>query len=159
MATPDLTVQTLQAQLEQARQDVEDAEHARDAANLARMKVAGQLNTLQKALAAAAPEGSDAKDAQQAALARIGWLATHGTLDPAAATAAKEAEMTAPMPSRAVLEAVIAGTRSFTKEQLEFSVGEVMVLTGWQLTPIELIENGEVWMAEQVLKNQGAASE
>ena len=157
MATPpDPTA--LQAQLKQALQDVEDAEHARDAANLSRMKVAGQLNTLQKALAAAAPDGSNAKDAQVAALARIEWLAINGAADPAAAAAAKAAEMEAPMPSRAVLEAVIAGTRKFTKEQLEFSVGETMVLTGWQMTPLELIEKGEKWLATQVLKNQGDGS-
>jgi len=55
------------------------------------------------------------------------------------------------MPSRSVFEAVIAGKRKFTKEQLEFAVGETMVLTGWQMTPLELIEQGEVWLAEQVL--------
>ena len=93
-----------------------------------------------------------------AALARIEWLAINGTPDPAAAAAAKAAEMEAPMPSRAVLEAVIAGTRKFTKEQLEFSVGETMVLTGWQMTPLELIEKGEKWLATQVLKNQGDGS-
>ena len=154
MATPpDLA--TLQAQLKQALQDAEDAEHARDAAKLARMKVSGQLSTLQKALAAVAPDASSDKDPQVAALARIEWLAIHGKPDPAAAAAAKAAEMEAPMPSRAVLEAVIAGTRKFTKEQLEFSVGETMVLTGWQMTPVELIEKGEKWLAQQVLKNSG----
>lgn len=153
MTTPDL--KTLQARLQQAQQDIEAAEHARDAANLARMKVLGQLNTLQKALAAAAPEGSEARDAQVAALARIEWLTMHGKPDPAAALAAKEAEMNAPMPSRAVLEAVAAGTRKFSKEQLEFTVGEVMVLTGWEMTPLELLEKGEKWLAQQVLDKQG----
>ncbi|KFN44248.1 hypothetical protein [Arenimonas oryziterrae] len=153
---PDLDV--LQAKLKQALQDVEDAEHARDAANLARMKVAGQLNTLQKSLAAAAPEASSAADPQVAALARIEWLVMHGKPDPAAAAAAKDAEMNAPMPSRAVLEAVIAGKRNFTKEQLEFSVGETMVLTGWQMTPIELMEKGEKWLAQQVLKQSTAGA-
>ncbi len=154
MATPpDLA--TLQAQLKQALQDAEDAEHARDTAKLARMKVSGQLSTLQKALAVVAPDASSDKDPQVAALARIEWLAIHGKPDPAAAAAAKAAEMEAPMPSRAVLEAVIAGTRKFTKEQLEFSVGETMVLTGWQMTPVELIEKGEKWLAQQVLKNSG----
>lgn len=155
MATPPDPA-ALQAQLRQALQDVEAAEHARDAANLARMKVAGQLNTLQKALAAAAPDGSDARDPQVAALARVEWLTLHGKPDPAAAAAAKAAEMEAPMPSRAVLEAVIAGKRKFTKEQLEFAVGETMVLTGWQMTPIELIEKGEKWLAQQVLAQANA---
>ena len=154
MTTPDL--QTLKARLQQALQDVEAAEHARDAANLARMKVLGQLNTLQKALAAAAPDGSDAKDAQVAALARIEWLTIHGKPDPAAAAAAKEAEMNAPMPSPAVLAAVVAGTRKFSKEQLEFTIGEVMVLTGWEMTPLELLAKGEPWLAQKVLDNQSS---
>lgn len=148
----------MQAQLQQARQDLEDAEHARDAANLARMKVAGQLNTLQKALAAAAPDGSQAPDPQVAALARVEWLTIHGKPDPAAAAAAKAAEMNAPMPSRAVLEAVIAGRRQFTREQLEFSIAEAMVLTGWEMTPLELTAKGEVWLAQQVLNNQDPAA-
>lgn len=156
MTAPDNELQTLKARLQQALQDVEDAEHARDKANLARMKVAGQLNTLQKSLAAAAPEGSASDDAQSAALQRIEWLAIHGKADPEAAVAAKAAEMEAPMPSRAVLEAVHSGTRMFNKEQLEFTIGEVMVLTGWEMTPIELLAKGQPWLAEQVLKHQGS---
>jgi len=141
-------------QLERLRQDVEDAEHARDAANLQRMKVAGQLNTLQKALAAAAPQVGSSTDPQSDALRRIEWLASHGGADPGAAVAAKKAEMEAPMPGRAVLEAVIAGERKFTKPQLEFSIAEAMVLTGWQQTPLELMAQGEPWLAELILKNQ-----
>lgn len=145
------------AQLERLRQDVEDAEHARDAANLQRMKVAGQLNTLHKSLAAAAPEVAAGKDPQSDALRRIEHLATHGAAVPGAAEAAKAAEMDAPMPGRAVLEAVIAGQRKFTKQQLEFSIAEAMVLTGWQQTPLELMEQGEPWLAELILKNQAEA--
>jgi hypothetical protein len=142
------------AQLQQLRQDVEDAERARDAANLQRMKVAGQLNTLHKALAAAAPQVAAGGDPQSDALRRIEWLASHGGANPDAALAAKAAEMDAPMPSRAVLEAVVAGERKFSKAQLEFSIAEAMVLTGWQQTPLELLENGEPWLAGLILKNQ-----
>ncbi|MBP6597577.1 MAG: hypothetical protein KA187_01535 [Arenimonas sp.] len=141
-------------QLQQLRQDVEDAERARDAANLQRMKVAGQLNTLHKALAAAVPQLESGKDAQSDALRRIEWLASHGAVGPDAALAAKAAEMDAPMPGRAVLEAVIAGERNFSKAQLEFSIAEAMVLTGWQQTPLELLEQGEPWLASLILKNQ-----
>ncbi len=140
--------------LQQLRQDVEDAERARDAANLQRMKVAGQLNTLHKALAAAVPQVESGKDAQSDALRRIEWLASHGATGPEAALAAKAAEMDAPMPGRAVLEAVIAGERRFSKAQLEFSIAEAMVLTGWQQTPLELLEQGEPWLASLILKNQ-----
>ncbi len=141
-------------QLQQLRQDVEEAERARDAANLQRMKVAGQLNTLHKALAAAVPQVAAGTDAQSDALRRIEWLASNGGAGPDAALAAKAAEMEAPMPGRAVLEAVIAGERKFSKAQLEFSIAEAMVLTGWQQTPLELLEHGEPWLAELILKNQ-----
>lgn len=147
-------VEQQEAAMRLLRQDVEDAEHARDAANLARMKIQGQLNVLQKSLAAALPEVGEDTDPQSAALERIEWLAVHGKPDPEAAAAAKEAEMNAPVPSRAVLEAVLAGERAFTKEQLEFTIAEVMVLTGWQMTPLELTGKGQVWLAEQVFRNQ-----
>jgi len=133
--------------------DIEDAEHARDAANLSRMKVMGQLNTLHKSLAAALPHIVHA-DAQQEALLRIEWLLKNGSGDPKAAAAAKAAELEAPMPSREVLELVIAGKRKFNKDQLEFTIGEVMVLTFWEMTPVELMEKGEAWLAQQVLDKQ-----
>jgi hypothetical protein len=159
MTTPDPQIKALQAQLQQALQDAEDAEHARDAANLARMKVLGQLNAVHKALATVVPEVKDAADAQSVALQRVEWLATHGRPNPEAAAAARLAELEAPIPGRAVLEAVIAGKRKFTKEQLEFTISEAMVLSGWEMTPLELMEKGEVWLAKQVLKNQGASAE
>lgn len=152
------SVAALQAGVERLRQDAEDAEHARDAANLQRMKVAGQLNTLHKALAAAAPAVAASGDPQQDALGRIEWLATHGAATPGAAQAAKSAEMDAPMPGRAVLEAVIAGTRKFTKAQLEFTIAEAMVLTGWQMTPLELTEKGEPWLAQLVLDHHAGGA-
>ena len=143
------------AQIARLRQDIEDAEHTRDAANLARMRVFGQLNTLHKTLAAASPDfdGDTSAEAQHIALRRIEWLASRGGTDPNAALAAKEAEMEAPMPGQAVLEAVIAGTRRFTKAQLEFSLTEAIVLTNWELTPLEIMEKGEPWLAELILKN------
>lgn len=146
-------LQLADAAKKQQLQDVEDAEHARDAANLARMKVMGQLNTLHKSLAAALPEITH-HDPQAEALLRIEWLLKHGAGDPAAAAAAKAAEMEAPMPSREVLEAVVAGKRKFNKDQLEFTIGEVMVLTFWEMTPVELMEKGEPWLAQQVLDKQ-----
>lgn len=144
-------------ELARLRQDVEDAEHARDAAKLQRMKVSGQLNTLHKSLAAAAAEVPAGKDAQSDALRRIEHLATHGAAAPGAAEAAKAVEMDAPMPGRAVLEAVIAGERKFTKAQLEFTIAEAMVLTGWAQTPLELMAEGEPWLAALILKNQNEA--
>jgi hypothetical protein len=34
-----------------------------------------------------------------------------------------------------------------------------MVLSGWEMTPLELMEKGEVWPAKQVLKNSDAAAQ
>jgi hypothetical protein len=146
-------LQSAEAVQKQQLQDVADAEHGRDAANLSRMKTLGQLNTLHKSLAAALPHVAH-KDPQQAAIMRIEWLLKNGANDPAAAAAAKAAEMEAPMPSREVLEAVVLGERKFNKAQLEFTIGEVMVLTGWEMTPVELMEKGEPWLAQKVLDHQ-----
>lgn len=152
---------TQAARIERLGQDVEAAERARDTASLARMRVVGQLSTVQKTLAAATPDfqGDAENDPQHVALRRIEWLTSRGGVDPAAAVAAKEAEMEAPMPGQAVLEAVIAGQRHFTKPQLEFSVSEAIVLTGWEMTPVEIMAKGEPWLAELILKNHAAAAE
>jgi hypothetical protein len=159
----DAIVKALESQsalIGRLRQDIEDAEHTRDAANLARMRVFGQLNTLHKTLSAATPdfEGETDGEVQHVALRRIEWLASRGGTDPNAALAAKEAEMQAPMPGQAVLEAVIAGERRFTKAQLEFSVSEAIVLTGWEMTPLEIMERGEPWLADLILRNHHAGS-
>ena len=79
----------------------------------------------------------------------------HGEAD----SAARDAEMEAPMPGQAVLEAVIAGERRFTKAQLEFSLSEAIVLTNWEMTPLELMEKGEPWVAALILKNHATASD
>lgn len=150
----DHAVAALQAERQRLLNDVEAAEHARDAAKLQQMKTAGQLKTLHKSLAAAAPDVAGSSDPQSDALRRIEWLANHGGSDPAAAEAAKAAEMDAPIPGRAVLEAVAAGERKFTKAQLDFSIAEAMVLTGWEMTPLELTQKGEPWLAELILKHQ-----
>ena len=146
------------AQVARLRQDVEDAEHTRDAANLSRMRVFGQLNTLHKTLAAATPdfEADSAGEMQHVTLRRIEWLASRGGVDPNAALAAKEAEMEAPMPGQAVLEAVIAGQRRLSKPQLEFSLTEAIVLTNWELTPLEIMEKGEPWLAQLILNSHTA---
>ena len=151
-------LQAQAAQLSHARQEIEDAEHTRDAASLARMRVLGQLNTVHKALAAASADfaGGGDGDAQHEALRRIEWLALRGVSDPGAALAAKEAEMEAPMPSKAVLEAVIAGQRRFSKPQLEFSLSEAIVLTNWDMTPVEIMAKGEPWLAELILSHHAA---
>jgi len=137
------------------RQDVENAERDRDAEKLQRMRVVGQLNTLQRTIEAATPsfDGEDDGEPQHIALRRVEWLARRAGTDPVAMAAAREEELNAPMPGQTVLEAVIAGERQFTKAQLEFSLSEAMVLCGWELTPLEIMQKGEVWLATLLLKH------
>jgi hypothetical protein len=60
------------------------------------------------------------------------------------------------IPTRAVLEAVVAGQCPFTDDQREWTVAECVALTGWSLTPLELIEKGDAWMAQKVLASPNA---
>lgn len=151
----DTVLKAEDARVLRLRQDVENAEHERDAEKLQRMRAAGQLNTLHKTLDAATPgfEGDEEGEPQHVALRRIEWLAQRGGTDPSAMAAAREEEMSAPMPGQTVLEAVIAGERSFTKAQLEFSLSEAMVLCGWELTPLEIMQKGEPWLAKLLLEH------
>jgi hypothetical protein len=141
------------------RQDVENAERDRDTEKLQRMRVVGQLNTLQRTIEAATPtfDGDDDGEPQHIALRRVGWLARRAGTDPAAMAAALEEELNAPMPGQTVLEAVIAGKRQFTKAQLEFSLSEAMVLCGWELTPLEIMQKGEAWLAKLLLDHHSDA--
>jgi len=141
------------------REDVENAERDRDAEKLQRMRVVGQLNTLQKTIEAATPgfDGDDEGEPQHVALRRVEWLARHAGTDPTALAAAREEELNAPMPGQTVLEAVIAGERQFTKAQLEFSLSEAMVLCGWELTPLEIMQKGEQWLAKLLLDHHSVA--
>ena len=56
---------------------------------------------------------------------------------------------TVPSPER--IAAVAAGAGGFTKEQREWSIGEAMVVTGFQFTPVELIAQGDAAVAKLIL--------
>ena len=150
-----VVLQAEDARVIRLRQDVENAERDRDAEKLLRMRVQGQLNTLHKTIEAATPtfDGEDDGEPQHVALRRVEWLAQHAGTDPTAMAAAREEELNAPMPGQIVLEAVAAGERQFNKAQLEFSLSEAMVLCGWELTPLEIMEKGEPWLAKLLLEH------
>jgi len=152
-----VVLQAEDARVLRLRQDVENAEHDRDAEKLQRMRVLGQLKTLQKTIEAATPtfDGEDDGEPQHVALRRVEWLARRAGTDPTAMAAAREEELNAPMPGQIVLEAVVAGERQFTKAQLEFSLSEAMVLCGWELTPLEIMQKGEAWLAKLLLDHHG----
>jgi len=148
-------LQAEDARVIRLRQDVENAERDRDSEKLLRMRVQGQLNTLHKTIEAATPtfDGEDDGEPQHVALRRVEWLAQRAGTDPTAMAAAREEELNAPMPGQIVLEAVAAGERQFNKAQLEFSLSEAMVLCGWELTPLEIMEKGEPWLAKLLLEH------
>lgn len=148
------------AEIERLQQDIEAAEAAAATAKLARMKATAQLNTVCKALAAVAPQVPEQGDAQTTALARIEALVQGLGVAAAAQVAGIRAEATDPEavpPPGFVLELVKAGQRGFNKAQREFAVAEAMIVTGWQFTPVELLDRGEPWLAGLLLDPNAAA--
>lgn len=141
------------AEIERLQQDLEAAEAAAGAAKLARMKATGQLNTICKTLAAAAPHIEDNGDAQATALARVEALVKGqgANLGSVAEVMAGAADPEAVPPPAFVLEMVKVGERRFNKAQRDFAVAEAMIVTGWQYTPVELLDRGESWLAGLLL--------
>jgi hypothetical protein len=97
----------------------------------------------------------DGGDRIGVALSRIDFLRKQaesgsGKAGNRAAAAAVEEENR--IPSAEVIALVAAGSRRFTNAQREWSVGEAMVLSGFSLTPMELIEQGDAKNAEILAK-------
>lgn len=119
------------------------------------------ITVLREALAEAAadlPADARGDDPQTLALNQIAWLLEQRgrAASPAAGTAARqggEAAAEGPVPTRNVLRAVIAGQRAFSREQREWVVGEALGITGWQYTPVELLDKGDPWLAERILES------
>ncbi|MFT3807828.1 hypothetical protein [Arenimonas sp.] len=128
-----------------------------------RTALENERDTLLGALAIAVPQLTDSGDRVGVALARIDWLIQHGAAKPGAAGAAGGSAAPVgpppegPMPTPEILKAVADGLRPFSKEQREWSVGEAMVLSGFQYTPVELIEKGDSHIARIIVdaRNKG----
>lgn len=116
-----------------------------------------QVDALYKALAEAAPQVVGVSDPHTLAMQRIAEL-TAAKASPPGRKGTQRMAMDDHVPSRAVLEAVVAGQRQFTKDQRDWSVTECLGLTGWQHTPLELMEFGDAWMAEKILASPNAPS-
>ena len=107
------------------------------------------------AVAKAVPKLKDGGDKLAVALARVAWLRSEadkagtGAASAAATRRAPEPQDTVPTPE--LLGAVAAGAATLTKEQREWCVGEAMVLTGFQYTPVELLEKGDAHVAKLIL--------
>ena len=124
------------------------------AAELKREAVSVERDTLLGALASAAPGLKDGGDRLAVALARVAYLksaadkAAEAAATPGGARRAPEPQDT--VPSSELLAAVAAGAANLGKEQREWCVGEAMVLTGFQFTPVELIEKGDAHIAKLI---------
>lgn len=117
-----------------------------------------ERDALLGALASAAPGLKDGGDRLAVALARVAWLkaeAEKGASAPAPAKRAAEPQDT--VPSAELLAAVAAGAAVLTKEQREWCVGEAMVLTGFQFTPVELLEQGDAAIARKIVEARKSA--
>lgn len=122
-----------------------------------RMALENERDALLGALATAVPQLSDGGDRVGVALARIDWLKAHGAPAKASSGGGGRADGTpapppeGPIPNAEILNAVANGQRGFSKEQREWSVGEAMVLSGFQYTPVELIDKGDAYMARIIV--------
>jgi hypothetical protein len=144
-----LGVKTLVDQVDELRQledTVGELKKHQESAEKAKHAVEIERDALLGALASAVPELSDGGDRIGVALARIDVLkkqAANGGGGGRASAGAAQAEEENRIPSPEVLATVASGARRFTNAQREWCVGEAMVLSGFALTPMELIEQGD----------------
>ena len=151
LADPATEIMQLEGMLKAAEQRMHQLEKAQQALEVERDALLG-------ALASAVPSLRDAGDRLAVGLARVAWLkaeadkAASGT---APVKRAPEPQDTVPTPE--LLAAAAAGAVSLTKEQREWCVGEAMVVTGFQYTPVELIEKGDAAIARLILDARKSA--
>lgn len=140
-------------ELLQLGSEVEKLKEAQAALKKQQDAIQSERDALLGALASAVPQLDDTADRFATALARIQWLQA-AVASKAAATsgsgkaASSEPPQEGPVPSDQALVGIIAGARKFTKDQLDWAVGEAMVLCGFQFTPHELIQQGEPHIAK-----------
>jgi hypothetical protein len=106
-------------------------------------------------------EAAHAKLAQEFAAVSAQLAAAHATASAtAAATPAQgvATQATDPrVPGRALLEAVAAGAASLGDAHRDWCLAEAMVLTGFERTPVQLMEDGEAALAALVLRGKAGA--
>jgi hypothetical protein len=126
-----------------------------DASAKAQQALSVEHDALLGAVAKAVPKLKDGGDRLAVALARLAWLRSEadkaGTGAPAAAAAKRAPEPQDTVPTPELLGAVAAGAATLSKEQREWCVGEAMVLTGFQYTPVELLEKGDAHVARLIV--------
>ena len=148
LVDPGQEIVELERQLAQLREQVGAREKAAQALEMERDAVLG-------ALATAVPALHDGGDRLAVALARVQWLlaevekAAQSGPTPVSGKRVPDPQDTVPTPE--LLAAAAAGAATFSKEQREWSIGEAMVVTGFQFTPVELIAQGDAAVAKLIL--------
>ncbi|MBY4597412.1 hypothetical protein K3217_18010 [bacterium BD-1] len=151
LADPATEILQLEGMLKAAEQRIQQLEKAQQAIEVERDALLG-------ALASAVPSLRDAGDRLAVGLARVAWLkaeAEKAASGSAPVKRAPEPQDTVPTPE--LLAAAAAGAVSLSKEQREWCVGEAMVVTGFQYTPVELIEKGDAAIARLILDARKSA--
>ena len=149
-----LGVKTLVDQVDELRQledQLGEMKKQQAVADKAKHLVEVERDALLGALATAVPELTDGGDRVGVALARIELLknqAEKGGGNGRQSGRSVAAEEENRIPSAEVLAMVASGGRGFTNAQREWCVGEAMVLSGFQFTPMELIEQGDASIAK-----------
>jgi len=158
-----LGVKTLVDQVDELRQledTVGELKKHQESAEKAKHAIEIERDALLGALASAVPELNDGGDRIGVALARIDVLKKQaasgggGGGGGRTSAGAAQAEEENRIPSPEVLATVASGARRFTNAQREWCVGEAMVLSGFALTPMELIEQGDAKIASIITDAQ-----
>lgn len=110
--------------------------------------IEAERDTLLGALASAVPQLKDGGDRIGVALARIDCLKAQATKAAPVVTVGTVVEEETRIPSAELMALIAAGGRQFTHAQREWCIGEAMVLSGFQYTPMELIEQGDASIAK-----------
>lgn len=152
LVDPATEILQLQAEAEALRQRAET-----DAQTLRQIEL--ERDTLLSVLAEAVPElaGQAGTDRLSVGLAQIEQLRSQGPSRPTAGgkvAASAPAEPSTPTPD--ILTSVAGGVRKFSDDQRNWAVGEGMVLSGFQYTPVELLELGDQKLAALILEKQGS---
>lgn len=154
LVDPATEIVQLEKQVAELRQSI-------DAQLKDQQAMAAERDALLGSLANAVPKLKDSGDRLAVALARVAWLKAEAEKVGTAAAAAQPNAPRAPEPQDTVptpelLAAAAAGAATFTREQREWCVGEAMVLTGFQFTPVELLEKGDSHVAQLILQTRQA---
>ncbi|HLS84576.1 MAG TPA: hypothetical protein VK016_07945 [Arenimonas sp.] len=150
LVDPATEILQLEAEVEKLKQQIAGLEKSMQTLGVERDALLG-------ALATAVPQLKDGGDRLAVGMARLAWLkaeadkAGSGSGGRSGPAKKKVPDPQDTVPGPDLLQAVAAGAATLSKEQREWCVGEAMVLSGFQFTPVELIEKGDAALARMIL--------